>query len=119
MPAPACGGEIRDIDRVVYPFASGTIDIGLDISWGAVCTAPPSITVTVEDTGVLPYPSPPPAASATCTASQIRLTPGHQGVDLGTAYMRDSGLPASMGALEACSCVSTSRSVASRFDAQG
>jgi hypothetical protein len=91
MPAPTCDGKIRDIDRVVYPFASGTIDIGLDISWGEVCTAPPSVTVTVEDTGVQPYPSPPPAASATCTASQVRLTPGHQGAATGTAYLRVFG----------------------------
>lgn len=88
MPTPRCDGKVRDINRVVYPFASGTIDIGLDISWREVCTAPPSVTVTVEDTGFQPYPTPPPVATATCTASQVRLTPGHTGAAAGTAYMR-------------------------------
>jgi hypothetical protein len=49
--APPCEGRVTDVHRVAYPFASGSIEIGLDVPWHEVCSAPPSVTVTVDDTG--------------------------------------------------------------------
>jgi hypothetical protein len=60
MPAPTCEGKIVDVYRVEYPLASGSIEIGLDLPWREVCSAPPSITVTVDDKGELLVPTPPP-----------------------------------------------------------
>lgn len=60
LPAPTCQGKVLDVHRVEYPFASGSVEISLDLPWREVCLAPPGVTVTVYDRGELLLPTPPP-----------------------------------------------------------
>lgn len=43
-----CAASISDVTRVELILGSGTLDIGLETAWSAVCTAPPNVSMSTK-----------------------------------------------------------------------